>query len=330
MKFVQLAKSLQEEGLQPIYLLDGEEAYFREHAVKDLRAACGLTQPLLNDVRLEGETLKGDRLLSFRDELYALPFFDPKRLVRVYDFYPTEREWEVLSRYAEHPCVSTVLVIVNGGKKANAADLKRKKGVTHVDCSRADEETLARWLFALMRREGLQPDADAAGLMVRYCAANAARMRMETEKLKQLLGDGGKVTRAVVEEQIAKDVEYKIYELTQAASRGNFSAFSEILHDLMSKGYDESAALSSLTAHFKTLTEVSLMRGTDAEIGKALGLKPYAVQKNREAAQRLGLRRTEELYRELYTLSCGMRSGNYTKSGALSCAIAQIFFGGDR
>ncbi len=327
MKFVRLAASLKEK-IEPVYLVEGEEIYFREHAVKSIREACKLTQPLLNDVRVEGETLKGDRLFSFRDELFALPFFDEKRLVRVYDFYPTEKEWEsALKGYAEKPCPSTVLVIVNGGKKANAADLKKKSGVTHVDCGREDEETLARWLFTLMRREGLSPDADAAGLMVKYCACDAARMKKETEKLKALLGEGGRVTRGVVEEQVAKDAEYKIYELTQAASRGNYAVFSEILSDLLDKGYDESSALSALTSHFKTLSEVAKMRGSDAEIGKTLGIKPYAVQKNRELVSRLGRERTESLYRELYALGCGMRSGQCTKSAALKAAVAKIFFG---
>ncbi len=327
MKFIQLAKSLQEK-LESIYLIEGEETYFREHAVKSIREVCALQQPMLNDVREEGENLKGDRLVAFRDGLYALPFLDERRLVRAYDFYPTEREWEsVLKLYAEKPCSSTVLVIVNGGGKANAADLKKKKGVTFVDCSRADEETLSKWLFTLMRREGLVPGSDAVSLMVRYCALDAARMKKETEKLKLLLGQGGKVTRELVEEQVERDAEYKIYELTQAASRGNFTAFSEILSDLMKKGYDENAALASLSSHFKTLTEISHMNGTDAEIGSALGLKPYAVQKNRELVRRLGSERTERLYRELYELSCDMRSGLKTKSAALYAAIAKIFFG---
>lgn len=327
MKFVQLTNSLQ-EGVAPVYLIEGDEAYFRDHAVKSIREACALAQPSLNDVRYEGESLKGDKLTAFRDTLYSLPFFDEKRLVRVYEFYPTEREWDnVLKVYAERPCSTTVLVIVNGGKKANSADLKKKGGVTYVDCSRESEETLSRWLFSLMRREGLQPDADAAGLMVRYCASGAARMRMETDKLKLLLGAGGRVTRAVVEEYIAKDAEYKIYELTQAASRRNFTAFSEILSDLTDKGYDENAALASLTAHFKTLAEIAHMRGSDAEIGKTLGLKPFAVQKNRETAARLGKERTEEIYVALYTLTCGAKSGLYTKSGALYSAVQKIFFG---
>ena len=326
MKFVQLAQSLQEK-LEAVYLVEGEEIFFRERAVKSIKEACALTQPLLNEARFEGESLKGDKLAAFRDGLFALPFFDERRLVRVYDFYPSEREWEsVLKPYVENPCPSTVLVIVNGGKKQGAAELRKKKGITFVDCARADEETLSRWLFALMRREGLVPDADAAGLMVRFCAQDAARMKRETEKLKLLLGEGGRVTRKEVEEHVSKDVEYKLYELTQAASRGNATAFWEICDELLKKGYDEAAVLASLTSHFKTLTEIANARGTDAEIGGILGQKPYAVQKNRELIARLGKERTEKLYRDLYALSCGMKSGFYGKTNAFWAAVAKIFF----
>ncbi len=326
MKFVQLENHLKEK-LCPIYLAEGDEAYFRDHAVKRIRETCAISQPLVNEIRYEGESLKGDRLFAFRDALYSLPLFDEKRLVRVYEFYPSEREWETaLASYAANPCSSTVLVIVNGGKKAGAAELKKKSGVTFIDCAKENEETLTRWLFSLLRREGLLADSDAAALMVRYCAQDAARLRMEAEKLKLALGQGGRVTCETVEAFVAKDTEYKIYELTQAASRRNCSAFTEILGDMLQKGYDENAALSALTAHYRTLTEISLAKGSDAEIAKTLGIKPYAVQKNRETVSRLGRERAEELYRGLYALSCGAKSGLYTKTGALYAAIAKIFF----
>ena len=327
MKFSQLSKSLK-EGLSPVYLIEGEEVYFRDHAVKSIREACAISQPTLNDVRYEGESLKGDKLSAFRDALYTLPFFDKKRLVRVYEFYPTEREWEnILKSYCEKPCESTVLLIVNRGKKAGGAELKRKSGVTYVDCAREDEETLERWIFGVCRRLGLSISADAGALLVRYCARDCARMRAEAEKFLLLLGEGGTVTRALVEENVAKDAEYKIYELTQAASRGNHAAFTEILYDLMSKGYDENAALASLTAHFRTLLEISNMRGSDAEVGKAIGAKPFAVQKNRELISRLGKERVKALYTALFELSSGAKQGKYNKTNALYTAIAKIFFG---
>ncbi len=326
MKFTELAKSLK-EGLSPVYLIEGEEAYFRDHAVDAVRKACGITQPVFNETRYEGERVKDD-FPAFIAALNVLPFFDEKRLVRAYGLYPSEKEWEkFLKPYTENPCPTTVLLIVNDGKRANAADLRRKKGVTFVDCARESEETLSRWLFSLMRGRGLSADSDAVSLMVRYCASNAARMRSETEKLAVLLGEGGRVTRAVVEEQVAKDAEYKIYELTQAAARGDGAAFFEIMEDMLTKGYDEHAVLAFLTAHYRTLFEVSETRGSDEAVAKALGIKQaYAVKKNRETISRLGRARVRELYFRLYELSCGAKSGVYSKTGALSAAVGKIFF----
>lgn len=325
MKFVQFAKSLKEEGLRPFYLVEGEDAYFRERTVAALRAACEISNPALNDMRYEGESLKGDALVSFVSELRTLPFFDSKRFVRVYEFYPTEREWEsCLKEYVASPCPSTVLAIVNCGA-GKRADLKRKGGV-FVDCGKETEDVLSRWLFGLVRRMGLEIDAESATLMVRYCNFDAARLKLETEKLSLLLGHGGRISRQTVEEYVAKDVEYKIYELTQAASRKNAQAFFGILGDLLEKGYDENAVLASLASHFRALSETGGMKGTDAEVAAVLGVKPYAVKKNREALSRLGAERVQTYYLDLYALLADTRSGLYKASGALSAAIAKIFF----
>ena len=325
MKFVQLAKSLQ-EGVAPVYLIEGEEAYFRDHAVESIRAACGLQNPMLNDARCEGDAVRGDPAALVR-ALATLPFLDQKRLVRVYEYYPSEREWEsFFAPYCAHPSPSTVFLIVNAGKKAGAAEL-RKKQLVYVDCGREDEEMLARWLFGVARRQGLAMDADAASLMVQFCNRDAARMKKETEKLALILGDGARIGRDAVEAYVARDTEYRIYELTQAASAGNYGRFSTILSDMLGQGFDEYACLAALAGHFRTLCEVLSSPLPDAALAKTLGVKPYAVQKNRRTAERLGRARVQSLCGRLYDLSAGAKSGKYNKRGALFAAIAKIFYG---
>ncbi len=327
MKFTELSKSLKEE-LSPVYVIEGNDAYFTDHAVSALREACNIAQPALNDTRTEGETLKGDALSAFFDSLYTLPFFDERRFVRLSEYHPSESEFSRgLQKYLVDPCPTTVLAIVNHEKKGNTVDYKKKKGITYVDCSHADEETLTKWLFALLRREGLSADTDAVARMTRYCAFDAARLKKESEKLLLLLGEGGRVTREVVEEQIERDVEYKIYELTQASSRGDFTSFTEISEDLFKKGYEESSAIFSLSAHYKTLLQIAeLGRLSDAQIAERTGQKPYAVKKNREIVDRLGERKIRDRFLALERLSAEIRSGKITSSGALTDAIAKIFF----
>lgn len=327
MKFTELAGSLK-ENLFPIYVLEGEEVYFSDHAVESIKKACALSRPALNETCVDGETLKGDKLIDFCDSLYTLPFFDERRFVRVNEFHPTEREWEsVFQKYVENPCLSTVLVVVNHGKKPNTTDFKKKKKICYVDCSRADEETLIKWLFGLLRRAGLSADTDAVARIVRYCALDAARIKKETEKLLLLLGAGGKVTREIVEEHVERDIEYKIYELTQASSRGDFTAFTEISTDLLRKGSDEGALLSALCAHYKTLLQIASLKNlSEAEAAQKTGLKPYAIKKNRELIARLGVEKIKARFVALHDLLAEIRSGNQTKSGAFTAGIAKIFF----
>ncbi len=325
MKFIDFAKQLK-EGVAPIYLAEGNEAYFRERVVEGIREKC-ITQPSLNDVRLEGDDLKGDKLVAFRDSLSVTPFLSEYRMVRVYEFYPSEKDYEnVLKRYFENPCPSTVLVIVNSGKKSGGADLKKKKAVTFVDCAKENEEVVAKWLYGTMKRSGLLADADSVTRMVRYCANDCARLKKEVEKLRLLLGEGGRVTGELVEEQIVKDIEYKTYELSQAAARRSFATFTEIMLDLKQKGYDEHAILATLTAYYRGLYEAASMKGSDGELSAALGKKPYAISKDREQAMRIGKERVKEYFLALYTLSSGAKSGDYTKEGALYTAICKIFF----
>lgn len=319
MKFTELNKTLK-TSLDPVYLLEGEEAYFSDHAKEQILCACKIAYPALNLVSYEGEAFLKDPTLF--DRLYTLPMFDEKRAVVLSEYYPSEKEFEAhLKPYLDAPSPSCVLLIVN--KKKGAFDLKRR-GATYVDCSRADEETLSRWLFRLFEKLSLKAEPEACELVVRYCAQNAARIRLEAEKLKLLLKEGELVDRTIVEEHIEKDAEYKIYELTQAASRGNFAQFSSILFDLLEKGSDELSLLSALTAHFKTLCYLSRLKCGDEEAAKLLSMKPYAVKKNREILR--GGKNFEPLFQKLYALGCLSREGKVQKRGALLCAIDEIFF----
>ena len=325
MKYIELNAKLKEKP-KNIYLIEGDDAYFRDGAVKAILNACAISQPLLNAATFEGEALKGG-LSQFIGNLYTPPLFDEYRFVRVNGFAFGEKEWALFKDYAEKPCPSTVLVFVNTVKKQGGVDLKRKGGIEYVDCARESEETLCRWLFSLAKKEGLVPDQDAVSLMVRYCAQDAARLKNETRKIRLFLGEGGRLSRAVVEENVPKDTEYKIYELTQAASRKNFDAFTEIMNELLTKGFDEIAVLTALCSHYRTLSEIASSQLNDQALSQALGVKPYAVARNREAVAKLGAPRVRELYRKLYALSAGSRGGLYNKTGALSAAVANIFFG---
>ncbi|MBQ9081668.1 MAG: DNA polymerase III subunit delta [Clostridia bacterium] len=329
MKFTAFKKHLTEDGVQPIYLFDGEESYFRDKGVAMLKAAC-LSQPELNYTAFDGAALKGDKIKLLADAVCALPFLSDKRMVLVSEFYPTEKEYTAyLKPLFESPVDTTVLVIVNigtGKPKAGACDWKKKKGVTVVDCARADEESIAKWIYLTFKQAGIYADGNVCNTILRYCVLDMARVSMEVEKLKEYVGTNAKVTLQDVNALVYQDSEYKLYELTQAAARKDYTKFVQIMDGMVGKGFDENAFLNALCSHFRTLFEVASFKGSNLQAAEAFGMKEYAVKKSREQAARFSLEALGGYYTDLYGTLASARAGEITFAAALKTVIGKIFF----
>ncbi len=330
MKYVEFKKFTDENGGRPIYLFEGEEVYFRERGETLLKSRF-LQDPTLDYTSLDGNALKGDKIKGLTDAVNSFPFLSEKRIVKVSEFYPTDKEYDLyLKELFENPPVDGMLLIVNGGKgKAGTAALAKKPNVTFVDCGRSDEETIKKWVYLTCKRAGVYADGITCGKIASYCVYDMSRISMETEKLLGYCQAKGieKLTDQIVDGLVFPDAEYKKYELANALARRNYSAFMKILSDLSTRGYNETELLSALVSHFKGLYEVSLSRGSDGEIAAALGMKEYAVRKNREQAAKLAKEEILESYRTVYDGISGIKCGELTPAAALKQVTAKLFFG---
>ncbi len=330
MKYVDFKKFTDENGAQPIYLFEGEEVYFREKGEALLKGRF-LQDATLDFTSFEGNSLKGDKLKGLVDAVNSFPFLSEKRVVKVSEFYPTEKEYEsYLKSLFENPPTDGMLLIINSGKgKANTAALAKKPNVTFVDCGRSDEETIKKWIYLTCKRAGVYADGMTCGKLANYCIFDMSRIAMETEKLLGYCEAEGleKLTDEVVDELVYPDSEYKKYELANALSRKNYPSFMRILKELSAHGYNETELLSSLVSYFKTLYEVASTRGADREIATALGLKEYAVRKNREQAAKFTKAELLEYYDCVYGAISALKCGELTPSAALKWVTAKLFFG---
>ena len=329
MKYVDLKKFTDENGAMPIYLLEGEEGFFRERGEALLKSRY-VAMPTLDYVSFDGSEVKGDKMRAIADALYAFPFASEKRMLRVTEFYPTEKEYEAhLKSLFENPPESGMLVIVNAGKgKTGSAQLAKKPNVTYVDCGKSDEETIKKWIFYTCKKSGVAVDGVTAGKIAAYCVLDMSRVEKETEKLILCCTAMGntRLTDEMVDEMVYPDSEYKIFELANALSRNNYGEFVKICNELQSKGFDEIALLSSLANYFKTLYELSLLKGSDKEVAAALGMNEYAVKKNRAQAAKFVKKELFLKYRQIYDAVCGIKSGLLTPTSALHQTVARLFF----
>ena len=329
MKYVDLKKFTDENGAQPIYFFEGEEAYFREKGESMLKARY-VQEPTLDYISFDGSALKGEKMKALTDAVSCFPFISQKRMVRVVEFYPTEKEYELyLQSMFENPPQDSILLIINSGKsKKESAAFAKKTNVTYVDCGRSDEETIKKWIYVTCKRAGVFSDGITCGKIAEYCLFDMARIAKETEKLLIYCEamSVARLTDEIVDEVVYPDSEYKIFELANAVSRKNYSEYMRICSELLAKGFDEIALLSSLANYFKNLFEAAVMKGSDKEIATALGLKEYAVKKSRETAQRFEKGAVLKYYERVYECVSRIKCGELTPQGALNVVTASIFF----
>ena len=330
MKYIDFKNFTDENVAMPIYLFEGEESYFREKGEQLLKNKY-LQEPTLDYASFEGNSLNGENVKGLIDSLNTYPFISDKRVVKITEFYPTEKEYEkYLKQLFECPPLSGMLLIVNTSKpKTGQANLSKKKNVTFVDCSKADEETIKKWIYITCKRKGVRIDGVTSGILTQYCNLDMARISKETEKLLSYCEGQGvtHITDELVDSLVYPETEYKIYELTNALSVKNHVAFVTILNELSLKGNNELSILSFIASYFKTLYDISVMKGSDSQIATALGVKEYAVKKNKRQISKFTKKQLLWYYQTLYESISAIKCGEKTPASALKYVTACLFFG---
>lgn len=326
MKFTELKESIN-GGAKPVYLLEGEDAYFRMKGEELIKKAF-LVNPELNYSAFEGETLKGSALNSLVSALKNYPFMAEKRVVKVTEFYPSEADYAAYLQplFEDFPPTALLLIVNSAPAGKKGADLKRKKAVTYVDCGKAEPDSVARWAYVSFKRAGIACSAETAQNLAAYCLYDMARVSTEVQKLIDYKVSG-ELTAEEVDALVYKDADYRIYEMTGAVARKDFTRYCTVSGELKNKGADEMTILNGLLNYFKNLLSAISSNLGDAQFAKENDMKEYAVKKNREQAAAIGAKTLERLVNLLYGAVSDIKNGTLTPASALLKCENTIFFG---
>lgn len=323
MKFTELKDSIK-GGAQSVYLLQGDDAYFRmkgEQMIKD----AFLRMPELNFAAFDGETLKGGGYTELVSALKNYPFMAEKRLVKVSEMYPSESEFQTYLQplFDDFPPDSILIIVNSGGKKG--VDMKRKKIVAFVDCDKSDRETVARWIYATLKRAGIAAGVGICESIADWCLCDMARVSVETQKIIDYKVSG-ELTREEAETLIYKDAEYRLYELTNTVPRRDFSAFSVICAEIMKKGGDEMMIMNALFNYFRNLYTMATSDKSDKSLADMLKMKEYGVKKSREQARAIGVKKLTRYINCIYGCISDVKCGLMSPPAAYSYVKNEIFF----
>ena len=277
MKFNEFKSGLEDGKCFSVYLLEGEDAFFRERALTLLKNKF-VQEPELNYVAF-GEDVDLDNLLSSLD---GFPFMSQKRLTAVREFYPKQDFFKKgLKGYLENPSDSSIFVILNE-KPCEA--LKKFDTVCVVDCSKADAAIIVRWIKAECNKNGVAIEAETAKELCDYCLSDMTRIELEVNKLCAYARDAGVINKSDLDELVSRDYEYKIYQMTDYIATKKFDFALSIIKDMLGKGEAAQVILVSVYNYFRRLLHAAISGLTEAELAKAFGIKEFAAKKIKQQA----------------------------------------------
>ena len=313
LKFKDLKKSLA-ENLQAVYLIEGEDAFLRENALRLIKEKA-LSQPDLNLTNLSGQEIKADAEL-FLTAVQSYPFMSEKRYVIVRDYYPTatELKGKVIKRIFSETIDTTIIVIINGEK---CEPLKRLDGIEVVDCSKADSQLINSFVRNKALKSGVVVSEDALNALSEYCSMDLTRINGEVDKLLSFVGDGSEILKEHVELLVNKDTDFEVYEFTEAVARKNYDKSFEILTDLTQKNQDKQRLFISIYYHFRRLLHACVSKGTISELSEALGVKEFVAKKAREQAAKFKAKRLKQICDKLSYYDGAFKSGEISVDTAL-------------
>ncbi len=262
----------------PVYLFEGEDAYFRERGLT-LLIKQFVSEPSLNLTNLESDCDSSELVVS----LNGFPFMSRKRMTVIREFYPkAEFLKKGLKEYLENPSDGCILAVLN---EKPCETLKKFDSVVAVDCKKADLSLIVKWIKAETATANVSIDGETARALADYCLSDMTRIETETKKLISYVGEGGTIFMPDLDAMVAKDSDYKIYEMTDYIAKKKFDLALLVIKDMSLKGESGQRVISSIYNYFRKLLHAGISGKSAEELATALGIKEYPAKKLKEQAK---------------------------------------------
>jgi len=275
--------------LTNIVIVHGEDDYLRDRAVEQIKASLNVEFAQLNYDVLRGVTM--DEVLN---SAVILPFMTGTRLVVAKDYTAPvghERsEREKLSAYIKNPVYTTVLVF---SVKTLSSVLEGFEFADYVSCKKLDQNEIEKWILIYCKRQGRQISPYNARLIADYCLNDMSRINTEVQKMCHFCD--GEITKEDIDLMIEKDNELKLYDLANEIANKNADKSFVIARSLIEKGTKIHVLISSVYKTFQRMFYTLVSRGmSQQEMASALGVKPFAIVKAREVAQKFSPKKLKQ------------------------------------
>lgn len=320
MKFVELKKNIASEVL-PAYLITGKDSFLRQKALEIITNAVVTENKELNSVMFSTDNLEDNRVI---DACNTMPFFASHKLVVVKEYEKKKSDSLVtkLDGYLLNANPTTCLVLVAEENSKYFESLKKKMEV--VDCNYLSKDMLKRWVLNTLKEKQKNIEPLALELLIDYCNYDLMKINMELYKLISLVGDEEVIKADNVKSNTHKDLEFQVYELTNALSKKDATESFLIMNTLLENKSTTSSVLAVIYKHFRRLFHASISSSDNVTLANELEVKEYAVIKARQQAKLFGVKKLKDINELIVEIDFKSKTGKMDAVKGLNYLLLTI------
>jgi DNA polymerase-3 subunit delta len=324
-----LLRAIERGEIAPIYCLHGPERFLIDRVLAALRRRILSATGDASGFNCELFDLKEVTLVNVLAAARTLPMFAKQRLVIARGLEQVKAEgMEPLTAYAAHPNPSTCLVLlaekVDGRLRAFLA--LRKAGFLH-EFARLKDRDLGPFIAREAKTRGLAIDSDAAEALANAAGPDLGRLMQALEQLEIYAGNGGRISRAQIEDLVPESRERNVFELTKAIGTGDARRALQLVTNMLRNREPplriQAMLLRQLrqTWRAKELMAANLPR---AELAAAVGLPPFFLDDVLVPARRLSVAALRRSFERLYQADRAFKSSRVDPDVQLTRLVRQL------
>ena len=263
----QLQQSLS-KGLQPIYIVSGDETLIVQECCDAIRLACR-QQGFVREVMHVDNQFDWSELLASAS---AMSLFADRQLIelRMPSGKPGDTGGKALSEYAANAPTDNVLLITCNKLESASTRTKWYKSLEEhgasIQCWPVEARDLPRWISGRLNQAGLQADGDALQMLADRVEGNLLAAVQEIEKLR-LYADEGRITAETITTAVADSARYDVFGLVDRALQGDAPGSLKMLRGLKAEGTEPPVILWALSRELRSLYQCAeqLQQGNGIE-----------------------------------------------------------------
>lgn len=302
MNVLDLQRHIAQQGPTPLYLILGEESYFRDQALDMLREAYldggsrdevdAATPEKASDM-FQSDVVYGDEtnaseILGLAEEV---SFFSSRRRLFVkWAEKLSAKDGEWLIPYFQQPNEATTLVLsapkLDGRTKWVQA---LKKHAIVVDCAPLPENQRVGWVTQQVRKLGLQVEPQALEVLKDQASEGLYAVMRELEKLAAYMPDGQRVQAQDVELVRGKPPGISVFDWSEAVSCGDHGRALDIVAKNLETGEAPLRMLGAFLWQMRRMWKASglLREGKDqGQAARQAGIPPFRAREFMQQVQR--------------------------------------------